>query len=96
MSTKISPELSQRLSELKAEGAAASETELPVIVTIKEASDLTALKERGFKLDRAYENISAVSGTLPAAAVMPTAQLDEVEHIDYDGEVHALTQDVDE
>jgi hypothetical protein len=87
MSAKISAELSRRLKEV---GEASAEDELPVIVTIKKDSDLAALKKKGLKIQHAYENIDAVSGTLPAAAVSSVAKLDEVQLIDFDGEVHAL------
>lgn len=93
MSAKISAELSRRLKEA---GGASAEDELPVIVTIKKDSDLTALEKKGLKIQHAYENIDAVSGTLPAAAVKSLANLDEVKLIDFDGEVHALKKEEDE
>ena len=90
MSAKISAELSQRLKEV---GEASTEDELPVIVTIKKDSDLAALKEKGLKIQHTYENIDAVSGTLPAAAVKSVANLDEVQLIEFDGEVYALKKE---
>lgn len=96
MATKISEELSQRLSEVENEAEAASQKELPVIITLKEASDLAPLEEQGLKVQRTFDNISAVAGTLPAAAVKSVARLDEVEHIDYDGEFQALPEDAEE
>ena len=90
MSAKISAELSRRLKEV---GEASAEDELPVIVTIKKDSDLAALKEKGLKIQHAYENIDAVSGTLPAAAVKSVANLDQVQLIDFDGEAHVVTKE---
>ena len=93
MSAKISAELSRRLKEV---GEASAEEELPVIVTIKKDSDLAALKKKGFKAQHVYENIDAVSGTLPAAAVKSIANLDEVQLIDFDGQAHVLRKQEDE
>jgi hypothetical protein len=90
MSAKISAELSRRLKEV---GEASTQDELPVIVTIKKDSDLAALKEKGLKIQHAYENIDAVSGTIPAAAVKSVANLDQVQLIDFDGEAHVLKKE---
>lgn len=87
MPAKISERLAQKLKEV---GQAAAQEELPVIVDIKEGSDLAALKGKGLKIQHTYENINSVSGTLPAASVKALAQLDDVQQIDYDGETHAL------
>ncbi len=91
MSAKISKELSQQLK-----AAAASQDELPVIITVRDSSNLDALKEQGFKVEHTFEIINAVSGTLPAHAVKSIAHLDEVQHIDYDGVVEALKPDDDD
>ena len=91
MSGKINAELSRRLKEDKP-----GEKDLPVIVTIKEDADLESLKTTGLKINHIYENINAVSGTLPASAVNSVAKLDDVERIEFDGEVHALEDEDDD
>lgn len=88
MSTKISEELSRQLKEV---GKASPTKALPVIITIDENLDLDALQEEGFKLKHRFDIINAVAGTLPAAAVAAVAQLKQVQQIDYDGEVEALS-----
>lgn len=87
MSTKISEELSRQLKEV---GESSSQKELPVIVTVKDSSDLTALQKQGLKVHHTFDAINAVSGTLPAASVKALAQLDDVQQIEYDGETHTL------
>lgn len=93
MSTKISEELSKRLKEA---GEASTTKELPVIITVEENSDLDALQEKGFKLQHRFEIINAVAGTVPAAAVGEIARLEQVQQIDYDGEVQALSPEDDD
>ncbi|MDQ5843679.1 MAG: protease inhibitor I9 family protein [Acidobacteriota bacterium] len=90
MSGKINAELSQRLKQDEPTGK-----EVPVIITVKENADLDSLKKNGLKINHIYQNINAVSGTLPASAVKSIAKLDEVERIEFDGEVHALSEEVD-
>ena len=92
MPNKISEELSQRLKNIE---RAETQEELPVIVTVKKDVKLDALEKKGLKIEHSFESINAVSGTLPAAAIKAFAELDEVEHIDYDGEVFALPQEDD-
>lgn len=86
MSAKIGEELSQQLKAVKE----SSEEELPVVITVRKGADLAALKEQGLKVEHTFDVINSVSGTLPAAAVKSVARLDEVQRIDYDGEVQAL------
>ena len=87
MSAKISDELLKRLKEAS---KAEPQREIPVIVTITPGADLTALKQKGLKIQQTFENISAVSGTITAAKVNEVALLELVENIEYDGEVQAL------
>jgi hypothetical protein len=65
------------------------EREIPVIVTIVPGSDLDLLTQSGLVIERAFELISAVSGTTHAADVQRLAQLDVVVRVEYDGPVHA-------
>jgi hypothetical protein len=90
MSEKINAELSRRLKDDEP-----PENEVPVIITVKENADLDSLKKSGVKINHVYENINAVSGTLPASAVKSVAKLDDVEMIEFDGEVHALADEGD-
>jgi CheY-like chemotaxis protein len=90
MSGKINAELTRRLKEDEP-----SENEVPVIITVKENADLDSLKKTGLKINHIYQNINAVSGTLPASAVNSVAKLDDVERIEFDGEVHALADEGD-
>lgn len=88
MTAKISDELLKRLDEAE---KAEPQRELPVIVTITTGADLDALEQKGLKIQGTFESISAISGTLTAAQVNEVAQLDQVENIEYDGEVWAQT-----
>lgn len=99
MTTKISDELMNRLEEIEAEeaGNMSSQREISVILTIEPDADLTALEKKGFKLERKFEHIPAVAGTLPAnkEKVMSFAdELDQVQSIEYDGEVYAISKTV--
>ena len=87
MAAKISDELTKRLEEA---GKIGPQQTVPVIITVTPGADLTALEQKGLRIQRIFENISAVSGTLTASQANELAQLNEVEHIEYDGEVWAL------
>lgn len=99
MASKINSELLKRLREIEASskggGVAASNAprEVPVIVTVDSVDDVKALEKKGFKLERKFESISAVSGTLPAdmdSVKSFAEELDQVKAVEYDGEMHAL------
>ena len=87
MSAKISDDLLQRLQ-------AAEKTdprhEIPVIVTVTAGADLSDLVRKGFKVNRVFERISAVSGTISAAGVKALAQSPQIEAVEFDGEMRAL------
>jgi tripartite-type tricarboxylate transporter receptor subunit TctC len=87
MSTKISNALSRRLNEARTTDP---QREVPVIVTIKAGTDLAALEQNGLKIQRSFQNIPAVAGTLAAADVNALAQLDQVEKIEPDETAWAL------
>ena len=70
--------------------AEAPEKEIPVIVTITAGSDVETLARKGLKVQRVFENVPAVSGTLTATEVRELAEVEQVEKVEYDGEVHAL------
>jgi hypothetical protein len=87
MAEKISATVLKQLDE-----AATTDPrrEIPVIVTIRTGADLAALAQKGLKIQRTFQNISAVAGTIPSANVNALADLDQVETIDYDETAWAL------
>lgn len=87
MTTKISDELLKQLDEA---AIAEPQREIPVIVTITAGTDLTALEQKGLKIQRTFQNSSDIAGTLTAAEVNSVAELDSVVTIDYDGTAWAL------
>ncbi len=87
MAKKISDEL---LNQAREAQKADPQRDVPVIVSLTSDADLQALEEKGLKVQRKFENLSAVSGTLPAAALQDLAGLEEVENVDYDGQMWAL------
>ena len=87
MSAKIRGELFKRLQEAE---KSEPQQEVPVIVTITAGADLAELERKGLKIQRVFEAISAVSGTLTVSEITEIAQMDQVETIEYDGEVWAL------
>ena len=87
MPEKISASVLKRLNEAAAEDP---QREIPVIVTIGTGTDLATLEQKGLKIQRTFQNISAVAGTIPAGAVHALAELDRVETIDYDETAWAL------
>jgi len=87
VSAKISEAFARMLEEAYAE---APEKEIPVIVTITAGSDVETLARKGLKVQRVFENVPAVSGTLTATEVRELAEVEQVEKVEYDGEVHAL------
>lgn len=91
MTTKVSDELLKQLGEAEREEP---QRKIPVIVTIKAGADPTTLEQKGLVIQRIFESISAISSTLTAAEVNELAQLDQVEVIEYDGSIWALSDDV--
>jgi hypothetical protein len=87
MSAKISANVLRRLDEA---AITDSQREIPVIVTIRRGADLAALEQKGLKIQRTFQNISAVAGTIPVGEVNTLADVDEVEAIDYDETAWAL------
>jgi hypothetical protein len=87
MSPKISANVLQRLDEA---AITDPQREIPVIVTIRSGADLAALEQKGLKIQRTFQNISAVAGTIPVGEVNTLAEVDEVEAIDYDETAWAL------
>jgi hypothetical protein len=84
MNPKISDEVARQLEK------AGSAGELPVVVKVKDHANLALLEQKGLRIERKFENISDVAGKMPAAAATQIADLDFVERVEYDGEMHAL------
>ena len=84
MDAKVNDEL------LKVAEAAEPQQEIPVIVTVTPGANLTVLEQKGLKIQHSFNNISAVSGTLPASEINTLSQLDEIERIEYDSQAWAL------
>lgn len=86
MSMKISHELEEAKKN-------APQQEIPVIVKITPGTDLASLEQKGLKIQRTFENDPThIAGTLRAAGIDEMAQLDQVEEIEYDGQVWALKE----
>ncbi len=86
MATKMSQELLERVQE---SAATDPESEIPVIVTVKAGADVASLEQQGMKVKRVFSAISAASGTIPAQTAQALEGLDEVEKIEYDGQMYA-------
>jgi hypothetical protein len=84
MTAKISPEL---LRECERTEQTEPQREIPVIITVTDWARRSELDEKGLRVSHAFENISAIAGTLTCAEVEAVAQLDQVEIIEFDGEV---------
>lgn len=64
--------------------------DVPVIVTLSRDADMDTLRETGLKVRLSYENVAAVSGTIPAAKLDALVEASGVKRIEYDGEMHAF------
>jgi hypothetical protein len=84
MTAKINDEL---LQELKRARQSEPQREIPVIITLTDWAKRKELEAEGLRITHAFENISAVSGTLTPAEVEAVAQLEQVKIIEFDGEV---------
>ncbi len=89
MAAKIDDSLLQQIEEAKKTDP---HQEIPVIVTVTPGADLTALEQKGLKIQLRFQHIPAVAGTLSAAEVEEVAALDEVERIEADEKMYALRQ----
>ena len=88
MAEKIDVELLQEVERFE---LTEPEREIPVIVTLNGWSRRAELEEKGLRVAHAFETISALSGTLKPAEVTDVAQLEQVESIEFDGEVRAIS-----
>lgn len=87
MAEKISSELAERLEDLRRTG---SNDKVPVIVTLKAGTDQSVVEDAGLTVENVLDSISAVSGSGSISVVNRIAQLDEVEVVEFDGEMWAL------
>ena len=87
MAARIDAELLQEVERFE---RTEPKREIPVIITLNDWTRRAELEEKGLRVAHAFENISAVSGALKPAEVRNVAQLEQVETIEFDGEVTAL------
>ena len=95
LQNKIDTEVARRIIDAEASEA---ESSMSVIVTCTSSSGLadassplrTRLSEAGLKVQNVVESISVASGTVGAGGARSIAALDDVEFVEYDGEMHAL------
>jgi hypothetical protein len=87
MTTKIGSELLKQIEKAEKER---TQHEIPVLVTFVAGSDPRLLEQKGLRIRRIFDSISAIAGTLTAAEVSELAQLEQVMTIEYDGPVWAL------
>lgn len=86
MAAEVSNELRQIIQAKKKTDP---EEDVPVIVTLSTEADVEGLREKGLKVRFPYENVPAVSGTIPAGKLDALVEASGVERIEYDGEMHA-------
>jgi hypothetical protein len=78
------------LKQLKEAEEKEPQREIPVIITVQAGADLAALEQKGLRIQRVIESISAICGTLTAAEANELTLLDQVERMEYDGTVYAI------
>ncbi len=87
MEGALSKEMMALLEKAESEG---QREEIPVIVTVKEGTDLHRLETLGLKISARFKLLNAVSGHVTPEGARKIADLDEVEKIEYDSEMRAL------
>jgi hypothetical protein len=87
MSSKIDPQL---LTQLNREARGNPAQTFPLIVTIQPGTRADSLTHRGLRIERIFEEISAVSVSANLEAVRALAKLEQVERIEFDGQMHTL------
>ena len=87
MAAEVTSELRQVVREKRENDP---QDDVPVIVTLSRDADLDTLRETGLKVRLSYENVAAVSGTIPAAKLEALVEASGVKRIEYDGEMHAF------
>jgi hypothetical protein len=85
MTEKMTPGFAQRLE------TASEDERVPVIVTLRPGTDVSAFEDEGLEIRHRYDSITAVAGSLKAGVATQLAARNEVERIESDeGEVRAL------
>lgn len=87
MEGAMSKEMVALLEKSESEG---QREEIPVIVTVKEGTDLHKLETLGLKISARFKLLNAVSGHITPEGARKIADLDEVEKIEYDSEMRAV------
>jgi len=87
MPTKLRGELAREVALAKVAGHS---TRIPVIVTLAAGADVSSLQRIGLEITHIYENIRSVAGKISAEDIRQLEDLEQVESIEFDGEVHAL------
>ena len=87
MVQKISGDLIEHMEDIRQRDANGT---VSVIVTLKAGANRESLQKTDLRIENVFENISAVSGSVSISGVNELAQLDEVELVEFDGEMHAL------
>jgi len=87
MEGALSKEMVALLEKSESEG---QREEIPVIVTVKEGTDLHKLETLGLKISARFKLLNAVSGHITPEGARKIADLDEVEKIEYDREMRAV------
>lgn len=77
------------LEQVRAAEASDPDKEIPVIVTIRPGAAVEGLSLQGLVVKRVFNAIPALSGVIAARAVHALQDLDEVERVEYDGNIHA-------
>ncbi len=84
---RISEELHLIVEAARAQGMA---REIPVIVSVREGTDPGRLEAVGLVVRHRFESISALSGAIAASGVADLAALEEVDLVEFDGEMRAM------
>lgn len=82
MNTKINEALKKQLAQIK---GADTDKGIPVIAILREGTDLSKLKQKGFKIQHFIESIHAVSMTLTEDEIRELEKMDYIELIEFDG-----------
>ena len=70
----------------------ALEQTLPVIVTLRPGNDAASFSTNEMRIERAFESIAAVSGTVRLADLAKLEADERIEKIEFDGQMQALEQ----
>lgn len=86
MNDKLDGDLAEALA---AADEAAMDRIVPVIVTLRSGTDTSAFQADGLTIRNAFSNISAVAGSIRLGDLKALAAREDVEMVEFDGEMHA-------